>query len=266
MPIHPRAVVDPAAIIEDDVEIGPGAVIEAGARLGAGTRVFANAVVCRGAALGPRCDVHPGAVIGGPPQDRHWRGEPTLVVCGAENIFREGVTVNVATGAGAHTAIGDRNFFMACSHVAHNCTIGSDVVFANGAAVGGHVTVEDRAFLSANAVVHQFCRVGTLAMFQGNSAVSQDVPPYMMLGGVIPFRIVGLNVVGLRRAGVSREGRAALKRAFQALYRTRRPLAECLVELEADATPEVKRLVEFIRASKRGIVRRSSRAEEEAEG
>jgi UDP-N-acetylglucosamine acyltransferase len=264
--VHPRAIVDSGAILEDDVEVGPNAVIEAGARVGAGTRVFANAVIARGATLGPRCEVHPGAVIGGSPQDRHWRGEESFVVCGADNIFREGVTINVATGAGARTVIGDRNFFMSCSHVAHNGTVGNDVVFANGAGIGGHALVEDRVFLSASAGVHQFCRVGTLAMMQGHSAVSQDVPPFMIVGGVIPFRVVGLNIVGLRRAGVSRESRLALKRAFQSLYRGRRPLAECLAELEAESAPEVARLLAFIRSSKRGIVRRSSgNVAEEAE-
>lgn len=262
--IHPRAIVDPSAIVEDDVEIGPGAVIDAGVRIGAGSRILANATLLRGTTLGPRCTVFPGAVIGGPPQDRNWKGEPTRVECGADNIFREAVTINTATGEGGVTRIGDRCFFMACSHAGHNCTVGNDVVLVNGAVLGGHVTVEDRAFLGGNAMVHQFARVGTLAMLGGGSAVAKDVPPYMTCVGIRPWFIVGPNTIGLRRAGISPEARCAIRRAFHTLYRSDAPWVERVAALADDPTPEVQRILSFIRGSKRGVTARGGRRSEMA--
>lgn len=254
--IHPSAIVDPEAALDDDVEIGPHALVEGAVRLGAGTRVRANAVVMAGTTLGPRCDVFPGAVVGAPSQGRHAKGEAGLLICGAENVFRESVTIN-AGSPGSVTRIGERNLFMACSHVGHDCTIGNDVTIANGALVAGHVVIEDKAILAGNSGVQQFCRVGTLAMVGGNSAIPKDLPPFLIAVGHHPTFVLGPNVVGLRRAGIPPERRLAVKRAFKILYLGRMPLAEALAILEKESAPEVKRIVEFVKTSKRGIFRRA---------
>ncbi len=253
--IDPRASVHAEAQLGADVEIGPGAVIERGVRLGDGVRVLANAVIIEGTRLGAGVCVHPGAVIGGPPQDAKYEGERSFVEIGAGTIVRELVTIHRGTGEGTLTRVGRRCMLMAGAHVAHNCTLGDDVTLANGALLGGHVEVGDRAFISGHTAVHQFCRIGRLAMLGGGASISQDLPPFVIGTSMKGNRVCGLNVVGLRRAGLGREVRRALKEAYQRLFRSETPLEQTLAALEAHPVAEVRELVAFFRGTRRGVIR-----------
>ncbi len=256
--VHPRACVDPAAILHDDVEVGPNAVVEAGVEIGRGTRLHANAYVYAGTTIGEQCEVHPGAVIGGPPQDHHYKGEKSFLRIGSKNVFRECVTISRATGENQATVIGDRNWFLNYAHVGHNTEIGSDCIIEGAVMIAGHVTLADRVLLAGLAGVHQFCRVGRLAMIGFAGGISQDLPPFMTAIGTRPFYVMGPNVVGLRRAKVGATARAAIKRAYKLICRSGLPIAEVLADLDKETTPEVKEIVAFVRASKKGVIRRGS--------
>jgi UDP-N-acetylglucosamine acyltransferase len=191
-------------------------------------------------------------VIGNVPQDLKYRGAPSKTQIGNRNSFREHVTVNRATDESEDTVIGSDNLLMASSHVAHNCRIGNHCILANGALLGGHVEVQDRAVISGCCLLHQFVRVGTLAMMQGGSAISQDLPPFTMARG--DNRICGLNIVGLRRAGVTPEERVELKRIYRILFRSGRLLGEAVTEARNSAhSPHSRALVDFVAASERGV-------------
>jgi UDP-N-acetylglucosamine acyltransferase len=236
MPIHPTA------IIENDVEIGPDCDIGA------------YTVVKRYTRLGARNRVYEHAVVGGEPQDVKFRGEQSYLEIGDDNIIREFCTLHRASGEGETTRIGSRNFFMVGCHVAHNCAIGSDNIFANEVALAGHIVVEDHVFLSNNVGAHQFVRFGRHAMVGGKSKIVQDVLPFFTTDGNPP-QVYGLNSVGLRRAGFSQSGRRALKEAYRILLRTGTPLEEALQQLEQIDDENVAHLLRFIRESKRGFVR-----------
>lgn len=255
--IHPRAEVHPEARLAEDVVVGPGAVIEPEVEVGPGCHIMANAVVLRGTRLGANCRVFPTAVLGGPPQDAKYAGEPSTVEIGEGSVIREGATVHRATGEGQRTVLGPGCVLMAQAHVGHNSTVGARVVLANGALVAGHVEIGEGAFLSGNACVHQYCRIGRLAMMGGNSAISLDLPPFLLATSTRGNAVGGLNTVGLRRAGVSSQARQALKEAFRLLYRQRdRTIPEVLDELAASSCAEVRELAAFCRASRRGVIRR----------
>jgi UDP-N-acetylglucosamine acyltransferase len=266
--VHPRAIVDPKAVLHDDVEIGPNAVIEAGVEVGAGTRIIANAYVYGGTKIGARNEIHPGAVLGGSPQDKRYKGEASFLRIGDDNQIRECVTISRATGEGNTTVIGNRNMLLNYAHVGHNAEIADDCIIEGAVMVAGHVKIADRVLLAGLAGVHQFCRIGRLAMIGFAGGISQDLPPFMTAVGSRPFYVMGPNIVGLRRAGVAAPARAAIKRAYKLLCRTGLPLGEVLADLEKDPTPEVQEIVAFVRASKRGVVRRGGRAARggEAEG
>lgn len=236
MPIHSTA------IIEDNVEIGPDC------------EVGAYAVIKRFTRLGARNRVYEHAVVGGEPQDVKFKGEESFLEIGDDNIIREFCTLHRASGAGETTRIGSRNFFMVGVHVAHNCVIGNDNIFANEVALAGHITIEDRVFLSNGVGAHQFVRMGRYAMVGGKSKIVQDVLPFFITDGNPP-RVRGLNTVGLTRAGFSEEKRRALKNAYRALFKSTVPLAEVLAELDQIDDENVAHLVEFIRGSKRGFIR-----------
>jgi UDP-N-acetylglucosamine acyltransferase len=261
--IHATAVVDPRAELAAGVRVGPYAVIEADVRLGAGCEVGAHAVVKRFTTLGARNRVFEHACLGGEPQDVKFKGEPSALVLGDDNLIREYVTLHRASGAGAATRIGSRNFLMVGVHVAHNCAIGDDNIFANGVALAGHIEVEDHAFLSSNVGCHQFIRIGRYAMIGGKSKIVQDVLPYFTTDGNPP-RARGLNAVGLRRAGFSPESRRHLKRAYQLLFRAGRPLAAALAELDQMDDEHVRHLVRFIRGSRRGFTWADRRVPDDA--
>jgi len=236
MPIHSTA------IIEDNVEIGPDC------------EVGAYAVIKRFTRLGARNRIYEHAVVGGEPQDVKFKGEESFLEIGDDNIIREFCTLHRASGAGETTRIGSRNFFMVGVHVAHNCVIGNDNIFANEVALAGHITIEDRVFLSNGVGAHQFVRMGRYAMVGGKSKIVQDVLPFFITDGNPP-RVRGLNTVGLTRAGFSEEKRRTLKNAYRALFKSTVPLVEVLEELDQVGDENVAHLVKFIRGSKRGFTR-----------
>ena len=260
MEIHPTAVVSPGARISEGVRISPYAVVEDDVFIGADCEIGAHAIVKRFTTLGARNRVGEHATIGGEPQDVKHRGEPTALHIGDDNLIREYVTIHRATGEGAVTRVGSRNFLMVGTHIAHNCEVGDDNIFANGAALAGHIRVEDHVFLSSNVGCHQFVRLGRYAMIGGKSKIVQDVLPFFTTDGN-PARLRGLNAVGLRRAGFSTDTRHALKRAFQLLERSGAPLAEVLAEFAASTDEHVRYLAEFIRHSRRGVTRSRERRE-----
>ncbi|MDO4559123.1 MAG: acyl-ACP--UDP-N-acetylglucosamine O-acyltransferase, partial [Planctomycetia bacterium] len=214
--IHPTAVVSPKARIGSGVRIGPFCVVEDDAQIGEGTILDAYVSVRRRTILGAGNHVFEHAVLGAPPQHAHPPEVPGDVIIGDGNMIRESCTIHKSIYEGVATRIGDRNLFMVNVHVAHDCEIGSGVVVANNTAFGGHVLVEDRAVVSADVAVHQFCRIGSFAMVGGQARVTKDVPPCVMVDGVSGF-VVGLNKVGLRRAGVSGEEMIRLKKAYRML-------------------------------------------------
>jgi UDP-N-acetylglucosamine acyltransferase len=256
--IHSSAVVDPKADIASDVEIGPFTVIEAGVRIGKGTRIGPHVVVREGTEIGARCQIYQFSSVGEAPQAIAYRGEKTTLTLGDENVIREFVTLHRGTpSGGGRTVIGNRNFIMAYSHVAHDCQLGNYVVMANGATLAGHITIEDHAVIGGLSAVHQFCRVGTHAFISGLTGVSLDIPPYMLASGG-RAKLFGLNTVGLKRAGFSEEGLRALKKAYRIIFRTGLVFEKALESIDADGelrTPEVRHLLEFLQHSKRGFSR-----------
>ena len=254
MSIHPTAIVSREARIAPGAEIGPYAVIDGAVTIGSGAKVYAHAHLSGWTEIGPETEIHMGAVVGHLPQDRAFRPCRSALRIGARNIIREYATIHRGTQEGSATVIGDDNFLMAFSHVAHNCQIGHRVTICNGALLAGYVSIGDGAFISGHATVHQFVRIGRLAMIGGLARVSRDVPPFCLVKG--DSQVWALNVVGLRRAGVAPAARQALRRAFRLLYREGLNTTQALEVLErsADAV-EVRELVAFIRASERGICR-----------
>ena len=236
MPIHPTAVIEDHVEIGPDCEIGAYAVIKRFTRIGARNRIFEH------------------AVIGGEPQDVKFKGETSYLEIGNDNIIREFCTFHRANGEGETTSIGSRNFFMVGVHVAHNCVIGDDNIFANEVALAGHITIEDHVFLSNNVGAHQFVRMGRYAMIGGKSKIVQDVLPFFITDGN-PSRVRGVNSVGLRRGGFNEEERRALKDAYRLLFRSTTPVQDALHELEQIDDENVAHLVRFIRNSKRGFIR-----------
>ncbi len=255
--IHPTAIVDPAAELADDVEVGPYAIVGPGVSLGDGTVLMAHAVVERWTRLGRRCRVHPFAVLGGAPQDLKYRGEETWLEVGDETVVREAATLNRGTSGGhGKTVVGRGCLLMAYSHVAHDCVVGDQVILANGATLAGHVTVEEHAIVGGLSAIQQFLRIGAHAFVGGASGINQDVPPYMLVSGV-PAALHGLNLVGLKRRGFSEETIRALKRAYHTIFRSGLTQAKALEQVLAEhgGVPEVRRLVEFVQASRNGVCR-----------
>jgi UDP-N-acetylglucosamine acyltransferase len=252
MAIHPTALVDSRATIHPEAEIGPYVVIDGAVHIGRGTKVLAHAVLTGNTTIGEDNEIHMGTVIGHIPQDVAYKGASTFLKIGNRNIIREHSQMHRGTKEGTSTVIGDDNFFMHNSHVAHNCQIGNQTIIAGGALLAGYVEVEDRAFVSGNCVVHQFVRIGALALLRGLSRTSRDVPPFCIMDGTHTVR--GLNAIGLRRAGFDRERIRALRDAFARLFRQKVNLKEAVEELRQEScTPDVTYLLNFIQQSKRGV-------------
>ncbi len=253
MPIDPTARIAPEVELDPTVEVGMGVIIDGPSRIGAGTRILAHAYIGPYTTIGEHNTIGFGAIIGHEPQDYAFTGEESYTIIGDHNLIREYVTIHRGTKPGTATRVGDHNFLMAMSHLAHNAVIGNHVIVVNNSLVGGYVEVADRAFLSGNCVLHQFIRVGTLVMMRGLSAASRDLPPYCVIDWQHTVR--ALNLVGLRRAGFTPEQIQPLRQAVRILFSTRRnlKLAMAQVEQEVPLTPEVAHLLEFIRASKRGV-------------
>jgi len=254
--IHPTAVVDPAAAIEDNVEIGPYAVIGPNVHVGADTKIHPHAVIDGNTTIGPGCEIFPGAAIGLRCQDLKYAGERTYVRIGEGTTIREYATINSSTGEGGETVVGRNCLIMAYCHIAHNCVLGDEVIMANVASLAGHIIIEDKAILSGLVAVHQFVRIGTMSMTGGASKVNQDVPPYGLSDGN-PCRVRGINVVGLKRRAVPEPTRTALHHAFKTLFFDGHPMGRAieLVEAEGPHLPEVTHLLDFVRTSERGIGR-----------
>ncbi len=247
--VHPTAVVDRTAELGPGVEIGPYAVIHARVRLGAGTKVGAWAGVGPNVVTGSDNVIHAHAAVGGDPQDKGWKGEETWLILGDGNHVREFATLNRGTmKSEGVTRVGHRNLLMACSHVAHDCTVGDGCVLANNVLLAGHVHVEDGAILNGAAGVQQFATIGRLAYVGGLTRIVHDVPPFMIVEGN-PSKVRKPNIVGLQRAGIPEARIAAIREAHRNLFRSKQPQAEILEALEgrADLEPEVLELVAFLR-------------------
>jgi UDP-N-acetylglucosamine acyltransferase len=253
--IAPTARIHPDAQIGDGVTIGDFCVIESDVVIGAGCRLEPYVYVKRWTTLGERNQISAGTVLGTDPLDKAFTGERSYLRIGNGNQIREHYTISRGTQPESVTEIGDDNYIMTSGHIAHNCRIGSRTVICSCALVAGYVEVEDQAFISGGVVIHQYSKIGRLAMIGGNTRVNSDVPPFFMYSG---FNVepVGLNLVGLKRAGYGHSDVVALKKAYQILYRSGLKLEEALVRIEAEiATAEARHLVEFIRRSERGICR-----------
>ena len=232
--------------------IHPTAIIEEGVVLGEGCRIGAYAVIKRYTRMGARNRVHEHAVIGGDPQDLKFDAATvSSTEIGDDNVFREGVTIHRGSRPGSATRIGSHCFFMAMTHVAHDCVVGNHVVMVNNSGLSGETTVGDRAFLGGAAGVHQFCRVGRLAMVGMNSKLVQDALPFCITDGY-PARARGLNLVGLRRAGFKAPEIAELKEAYRLLHR-KMPLTEAVAQMKASPSSTVRELAEFLLHGKRGF-------------
>ncbi len=265
MGIHPTAVVDPAAEL-GDVEIGPFAVIGPDVQLQDGVVVMAHAVLIGPTTVGAGTRIHPHATIGGDPQDLKYRGEQSRLEVGCDNVIREYVTINRGTELGGGvTRIGDSNLFMANSHVAHDCQIGSHCVFANSAAVAGHAIIHDRAVLGGLSGVHQHARIGRCAMVGAGAMASLDVPPFTIANGD-RARLYGLNIIGLKRAGFTADTISLLRNAYRELFGGTAPLRMAAERLrERYDADEVHELARFVEASTRGVCR-SAGYEDQTEG
>ena len=252
MPIHPTAVIDARAEIHPAADIGPFVVVDGLVRVGAGTRVLAHATLTGWTEIGADNVIHMGAVIGDTPQDLAFTGEESYLRIGDRNVIREHAQIHRGTKPGSATVIGDDNYFMHNAHVAHNCRIGNQAIIAGGALLAGYVEVENQAFVSGNCVVHQFVRIGRLAILRGLSRTSRDVPPFCIMDGTHTVRAI--NRVGLRRAGFTPPQVRALQNAFIRLFRRAGNLTKAIADIEREpVSAEVCYLIDFIRASKRGV-------------
>lgn len=266
MNIHETAVVDPGAEIDPSVIVGPYAIIEKGVRIGAGTEIGPHSVIQGITDIGTGNKIGPFAVIGAPPQDLSYKDEATRVVIGNNNLIREYVSIHRGTVRGrGETTIGDENMLMGYSHVAHDCVLGNHIIIANGGTLGGHVEIEDRASLGGHVGVHQFSKIGTFAYIGGVSGVTKDVPPYMIVAGTRnQMRVSGINHIGLKRNGVSSADIKKLRGAFKIIFLSQDLLLKEALDNAMDKYPDcelVAHLVNFIRDSKRGIVRSFSEDE-----
>ena len=272
--IHETAVVSPRAHVEKGVEIGPYAVIEDHVTLGENVKVGAHAVIAANVSIGAGTRIEPHAVInswtsigkdshvfqfasvGAEPQDLKFKGEKSYTIIGDRTTIREYSSIHRATGEGEETRIGSDSLLMACTHVAHNCVVGNHVIMSNAAMIAGHAIIEDRAVLGGMCGIHQFVKIGRNVMIGGMSKVVQDCVPYTIVDGH-PARVVGLNSVGIARAGIAVEARRSIKRAYKILFRSGLSLAQAIavIEQEVDSCEEIDHLLRFLRNAERGICR-----------
>ena len=254
MKIHPTAVVDPGAKLGRDVEVGPFSYIEGRVEIGDGCVIGPHVTIREYTTLGAGCRVHAGAVIGDLPQDLGFKGGESYVRVGPNCLIRENVTIHRGSKPGTATEVGESCFLMAGSHCAHNVRLGSRVILANGVLLAGYVEVGERAFLSGNSMVHQFARVGRVAMLGGGSGATKDVPPFCTLRVLMESQIGGLNVVGMRRAGMGDAERLAVKRVFGILFRSGLNVSQAVERIKAEypSGPGAE-MATFIEQSKRGI-------------
>lgn len=257
--VHPTAVVAPGAWLEPGVVVGPYAVVARDVVIGRGTRIGPHVIIEDGVRIGRDNELSAGVIVGCQPQDRRFTGEVSYTLIGDRNLIREYASISRATGDGEATTIGNDNFIMSYARIDHNVRIGDRVVVVGGAMLAGHVVLEDGAYVGGMAALHQFVRVGRLAMVAAQAMLRQDVPPFMLAAGQ-PGRCRGLNLVGLRRHGVSAADRITLRRAFRILYQSGLGMGAAVQALEAELGhhPLVRELIAFLRAARereRGVIR-----------
>lgn len=260
--IHPSAVIDPGAELDATVEVGPYSVIGAGVQIGAGTRIGPHVVLDGPMRIGRDNRIHAFAALGAVSQDKTAKEEdPTSVVIGDGNVIREFVTIQRGTmkeydSKRGVTRVGDRNWIMNYCHIAHDCVVGSDTIFANNASLAGHVEIDDWAILGGYTLVYQFCRIGAHAFTAFSAGVTGDIPPFVMVQGN-PAEPRSINKEGLRRRKFEADEIAAIEEAYKVIYRSGKLMAEVRTELEpmATASPHVARMLDFIRSGKRPLAR-----------
>ena len=251
--IHSTAIIEQGAQIGERVDIGPYTIVGSRVVLGDDCRVGSHVVLAGDTTVGGNTRIHTGAVLGDVPQDTHYAGADTSTRIGENCVVREYVTVHRGTEEGTSTTVGNGVMLMALSHLGHNCRIADNVIIANACLLAGHVDVAERAFLSGGVMVHQFVRIGTMAMIHGGERVTQDVPPYCIMAG---GGIRGPNTVGLKRAGLTREAREAVRGAIKLFFFSGLNRPNALVETQAEYgdVAEVEHLMEFVRTTERGLV------------
>lgn len=254
--IHPTAIVDSKADLDNDVEVGPFTIIEGDVKIAAGSRIHSHVLVAGGARIGCNCAIHHGAVISTQPQDLKFRGEKTTLEIGDNTVIREYADLNRGTADRGKTLIGEGSFIMAYTHVAHDCFIGNYVILANGVQLAGHVTIEDYVILGGLVPVHQFCTIGQHAFIGGGYRVPQDVPPYILAAGE-PLGYKGLNITGLKRRGFDKETIRALHTCYRLLYKSNMNRSQALkaIRSEVPSIPEIETVLKFVEKSERGIIR-----------
>jgi len=256
--IHSTAIIHPKASLADDVIVGPFCMVGEHVTIRKGTRLLSHVAVDGWTEIGERNEIHPFASLGGPPQHLQYKGEPTKVIIGNDNILREYVTVNRATvQGGGITSLGSKNVLMAYVHIAHDCRLGSHLIMANAATLAGHITIGDHAIIGGLTGIHQYVRVGDYAMVGGCCAIGRDVPPFMRAAGGYRAHLYGLNSVGLRRHGFSTDRIVVLKKAYDLLFRSGHKTAEAirLARDEFKGQADVEQVLSFMEGTKRGISR-----------
>ncbi len=253
--VHPASIVDSSATLGEGVRVGPWSIIGPNVVIGEGTHIASNVLIERDTTVGEHCRIHHGAVLGSDPQDLKYEGEHSTLRVGDRTTVREYATVNRGTAASGETVVGSDCLLMAYTHVAHDCILGDHVVLANAANMAGHVVLEDWVIVGGLTPLHQFVHVGTHAFIGGGSRIPQDVPPYCRAAGN-PGKLYGLNTVGMERRGFDATVRSALKKAYRLTFASKLNVSQGLeqVEAEVEQIPEVRRFVEFIRGSERGII------------
>jgi UDP-N-acetylglucosamine acyltransferase len=253
--IHPTAVIDPSAKIGEGVVIGPNTIVAGNVEIGNGTRIDSNARICYGARIGKDCHIFHGAVISEVPQDLKFKDEDTVAIIGDRTQIREYATIHRGTKNREKTEVGTDCLLMAYTHIAHDCFVGNNVILANIVQLGGHVTIDDWVYIGGMVGVHQFNHIGKHAFIGGGYRCRQDIPPYILVAGE-PLKYTGLNVVGLRRRGFSREAINQLEEVYRLIYRSEFNISQALEQIQSAFEPseEVQTVVSFIQGSKRGIV------------
>jgi UDP-N-acetylglucosamine acyltransferase len=254
--IHPTAIIDGKACIDESVEIGPYCIITGEVTIKKGTKLGSHVVIQGKTEIGENCTISPFASLGGPPQDISYLDDDTALIVGNNNVIKEYVTMNRGTKKGGGvTTVGDNNFIMAYVHIAHDCHVGNYAIMANCATLAGHVEIADSVHFAGLCAVHQFCRIGKLAFISGLTGVPKDVPPFMIAAGS-RAKLYGLNVVGLERHGFPKEEISKLKKAYRILFRSALPLTESIKIIKEElAGGHINDLVGFIESSQRGICR-----------
>lgn len=253
---QPFAYIHPAARIHPSVVIEPFVTIDANVEIGEGTHIGSNVTIMEGARIGRHCNIFPGAVISGIPQDLKFKGEDTVAVIGDNTTIRECVTINRGTASKGRTVVGNNCLIMAYCHVAHDVTLGNNVIMSNATQVAGEVQIDDFAVIGGGTLIHQFCHLGAHIMIQGGSRINKDIPPFVKAGRD-PIAYTGINSIGLRRRNFTNDQIRDIQEIYRYLYLSRLNVSDAVDRIEAElpATPERDQIIEFIRNSRRGIVR-----------